>query len=61
MLHDDEIQSVEEKLEVEVKDTKEKVRIKNIHSEYVDVNHDELLEEAVMIINECSIVAPVSN
>lgn len=44
---------------VEVPDTEEKARDEDINVGYADVTYDELLEELVMVIVECSIVTPV--
>lgn len=59
VIHNDEISNVEEKLEVEVQDTKEQVTAEDTSAKYANVTHDALLEEPVLSIDECSITAPV--
>lgn len=59
LVHDAESQIVEEKAEVEAQGFEEKARDEYTNVGEVDTNSDELIEEPMVITDECPIVTPV--
>lgn len=53
------MQVEEEEPGVKVQETRENARDEDTNVEYADLICDELFEELVMIIDECSLAAPI--